>query len=224
MRLRLMMRVLAGGVLATSAAGPVLAAPQWTEAPTFQDVAKAYPSRARAAHVGGSATVTCTVSPSARLRTCGVLDETPGGYGFGNAARKLAERLVATPSSAPEGKELRVTLRFRPEMAAGGGYIASDPVWITVPSAQDFHDTLSKARASLDHIRVVLLCDVAERGSLAGCQAESEAPAGQGLGAAALELAPKIRVGLLAADGTPLVGAKVRVPIRYDLMPGAPAP
>jgi hypothetical protein len=55
------------------------AEPVWTSASTYHDAAKAYPPRARAARVGGSAVVTCTVSPSGTLRTCGVLAETPGG-------------------------------------------------------------------------------------------------------------------------------------------------
>jgi TonB family protein len=206
-------------------AGPQVASaePVWTAAPTWQDAAKAYPPRARAARAGGSAMVTCTVGPSGALRTCGVLGETPEGYGFGNAARKLAEQMRAERGSgAVDGAELRLKLAFRPEMLEAGPYIAPDPIWLALPTAAEFQAAFPKTERGANRVRVVLLCDVAAGGALSGCSVDSEEPAGQGYGAAALALAPKIRVGLLSAAGTPLVGAKIRVPVRYEITPVSP--
>jgi TonB family protein len=214
-----------GLALACLAAHPAAAAaaPEWTAAPSYQDAAKAYPPRARAARVGGSAVVTCTVGPSGALRTCGVLGETPAGYGFGNVARKLAEQLrVARSPEAADGKELRLNVTFRPEMLDAAPYVAPDPVWLGLPSAAEFQATFPKTENGVNRVRVVLLCDVAAGGALSGCTVANEEPAAQGYGIAALALAPRIRVGLLAADGTPLVGAKVRVPIRYEMTPVTP--
>jgi TonB family protein len=200
------------------------AEPVWTAAPTWADAAKAYPPRARAAHLGGGAMVTCTVGPSGALRTCGVLGESPAGYGFGNAARKLAEQMRASRGpDTPAGKELRLQLGFRPEMLDTGPYIAPDPVWLELPSAAEFQAAFPKTESGANRVRIVLLCDVAAGGALAGCAVESEEPAGQGYGAAALALTPKIRVGLLSAGGVPLVGAKIRVPVRYEITPVATA-
>lgn len=204
------------------AAPALAAAPQWTEAPTWQDAASAYPARARAAHAAGAATLTCTATPSGRMRYCGVLAESPEGYGFGNAARHLAERLSAAPSTAPDGREQQVTIAFRPEMGGSAPYVAPDPLWLSLPSAAQFQAAFPKTENGVNHVRVVLLCDVAAGGKLSGCTVESDEPAGQGYGTAALALAPDIRVGLVSASGVPLVGAKVRVPIRYEMTP-APA-
>nr|MEA2799222.1 hypothetical protein [Phenylobacterium sp.] len=48
---------------------------------------------------------------------------------------------------------------------------------------------------------------------------DQEEPAGQGFGEGALALASKFRVGPWSLDGEPTVGAKLRVPIRYELTP-----
>lgn len=202
-------------VLAGSTASS--AAPLWTAAPTYWDAVQAYPKRARAAKVGGDAVVSCTLNVTAHLQMCGVLGEAPEGYGFGNAARQLAQQLrAARGPEAQDGTELRVSLSFHPEMLGPDPYVATDPVWIDLPTAEDFRATFPTDRGA-NTIRVSMVCDVAPHGLLAGCVVERETPAGQGFGAAALALAPKIRVGLLAADGTPIVGAKVKVPLRYEL-------
>jgi len=215
---------LAHGALWLAAPQAASAEPVWTAAPTWADAAKAYPPRARAARVGGGAVVTCTVGPSGALRTCGVLGETPDGYGFGNAARKLAEQMRAEHGSgAVDGKELRLKLAFRPEMLDAGPYIAPDPVWIALPSAAEFQAAFPKTEGGANRVRVVLVCEVVAGGALAGCTLDGEEPAGQGYGAAALGLAPKIRVGLLSAAGAPLVGAKIHVPVRYEITPVTPA-
>jgi len=218
-------RAIRSAALAAAFAGcaaPALAAPQWTEGPTWQDAASAFPARARAANVGGAATLTCTASPSGRMQHCGVLAESPEGYGFGNVARHLAERLSAAPSTAPNGREQQVTIAFKPEMGAGAAYVAPDPLWLSLPSAAQFQAAFPKTENGVNHVKVVLLCDVAAGGALSGCTVESEDPPGQGYGAAALALAPDIRIGLLSASGVPLVGAKVRVPIRYEMTPAKP--
>jgi hypothetical protein len=125
-------------------------------------------------------------------------------------------------SEAADGKELRLNIAFRPEMIDAAAYVALDPVWLALPSAAEFQAAFPKTENGVNHVRVVLLCDVAAGGALAGCTVDSEEPAGQGYGPAALALAPKIRVGLLSASGVPLVGAKVRVPIRYEMTPVTP--
>jgi hypothetical protein len=96
-------------------------------------------------------------------------------------------------------------------------------MWLALPTAAEFQAAFPKTESGANRVRIVLLCDVAAGGALAGCAVESEEPAGQGYGAAALALTPKIRVGLLSAGGVPLVGAKIRVPVRYEITPVATA-
>ena len=198
------------------------AAPVWVEAPTYAEAAKLFPARAKAAQVGGSVRLTCTVIVSGYLRNCAVMGESPGGYGFGNAARKLAERMKSDRASSARDAELQVIVNFPSGMARSAPYVASNAVWLDLPSTADFVASFPKAENGVNTVRVAMICNVAARGALTGCAVESEQPAGQGYGPSALGLTPKIRVGLLAADGTPLVGAKVRVPLRYELTPVRP--
>ncbi|MCR5878857.1 hypothetical protein [Phenylobacterium sp. J367] len=69
----------------------------------------------------------------------------------------------------------------------------------------------------MNSIRVAYICTAQEGGALTDCALDREEPAGQGYGQAALALMPKFRVGAWSADGQPTYGAKVRVPIRYEL-------
>jgi hypothetical protein len=201
---------------ATSAAA---AQPNWTAAPTYREVAAAYPAKARADHVGGTVQFSCTSTLSGRLGDCGELGENPTGYGFAGAARKLVERLRI---DAPHDTEVRFAIAFDPEMAGAGAGMAENPAWAAVPAVSDFQATFPKAENGVDHVRVVLDCGVVAGGRLEGCSVASETPAGEGYGAGALALAPKFRVGLMTPAGVPTVGARVQVPIRYELSPGAP--
>lgn len=78
---------------------------------------------------------------------------------------------------------------------------------------------MPKTEGGPNNARVTLVCDVEAGGSLNGCAVDREEPAGQGFGPAILTLAPKFKVELMSAEGMPTVGAKVRVPVRFDLKP-----
>ena len=67
-------------------------------------------------------------------------------------------------------------------------------------------------------MRVALVCDVAAGGSLAGCSVNHGEPPGQGYGQGALALAPEVPGHFPGACRRRThVGAKVRVPIRFEL-------
>ncbi len=76
----------------------------------------------------------------------------------------------------------------------------------------------------MNQVRVVLDCTVAAGGALSGCTVDREEPAGLGYGQGALAVATKFRVSPWSQDGQPTVGAKLRVPIRYELTPAAAKP
>jgi hypothetical protein len=65
----------------------------------------------------------------------------------------------------------------------------------------------------------VLGCTVEQGGSLGACAVADETPPGQGYGAGALALASKFRLEPWSVDGAPVVGAKIKLPIRYELTP-----
>ena len=209
------------GAFAIAAGALAQTAPQWAEAPSVADMAAAYPAKAKAAGIGGEVNLTCEINREGRPRQCAALGEKPSGYGFGSAARKIAERMrVGDPGMA--GQEVRVPVTFDPAVLKGAATVTK-PSWAALPSAADFQASFPKAENGINKVRVVLACTVAPGGALAGCAVDQEEPAGQGFGEGALALASKFRVGPWSLDGEPTVGAKLRVPIRYELTPVKPA-
>jgi len=216
MSLRLAM-LAGGGALAMATGAAAQGSIAWAEAPSPADVAAAYPAKAKAAGVGGGVDLTCTIGRNGHPKDCEALGEKPSTYGFGFAARKLAEHLrVDDPTLT--GKEVRVPVTFDPAVLKGP-LTVTKPAWSALPSAEDFQASFPKGENGINQVRVVLACTVADGGGLAGCAVDQEEPAGQGFGAGALALAPKFRVGPWSLDGQPTAGAKLRVPIRYELTP-----
>ena len=199
--------------------GAAPAQPTWLEAPTYADVAAAYPAKARAEHVRGEVAFSCTTNLSGRLEACANLRESPSGYGFLAAGHKLIRHFRA---DAPHDTEVRLVIGFDPGMAGAGPAVAANPTWAAVPSASDFQASFPKTENGVNNVRVVLDCGVVAGGALTGCAVASENPAGAGYGAGALTLAPKFRVGLMTPAGVPTVGAHIQVPIRYELTSEGP--
>jgi len=191
--------------------------PAWAEAPSVADVAAAYPPRARAAGVSGTVNLTCEIRRDGHPRDCATLTEKPEGYGFGAAARKIAERLKVEDYT-PSQKDTFIPVRFDAAVLKGQAMVTK-PTWAELPSAQDFQATFPKTENGVNDIRVVLGCTVAPGGELSGCAVAEENPPGQGYGAGALALASKFKLEPWGADGAPTVGARIKLPIHYELTP-----
>ncbi|MBX3482446.1 TonB family protein [Phenylobacterium sp.] len=208
------------GALATAA--PAAAEITWIMAPTNAEMAAAYPGKARAAGLGGGVELACTSTRTGDMTDCDVLGESPRGYGFGQAARKLVKAMRG--ADLRKDVEVRISMTFAPELARGQPVTVKTPRWTALPSVEDMQAAAPKGDAGgPNDVRVTLLCDVQAGGVLSGCVVDREIPAGQGFGPAILALAPKFRVGLMSAEGMPTVGAKVRVPVRFDLKPAQAA-
>ncbi|MBU1376000.1 MAG: energy transducer TonB [Alphaproteobacteria bacterium] len=204
-------------LIAVCAATPA-AAQTWTSAPTAAEMAAAYPAKAKAEGVGGDVLLACTASRGGAMTACDVLTESPRGYGFGGAARKLAQQSLRAQGLAKDA-EVRVPIAFSADLAKGGAVTVKTPKWAALPSVTDMQSAVPKTEGGPNNIRVTLVCDVQAGGSLNACAVDREEPAGQGFGPAILALAPKFKVELMSAEGMPTVGAKVRVPVRFDLKP-----
>jgi hypothetical protein len=212
------------GALVTFAAAAIASAaaadytPAMAQAPSVADMAAAYPARAKAAGVSGSVVLSCRVARDNRtLRDCDPVKESPGAYGFGAVARKLAEKMVVeTPDLA--GQNVFVPMIFDAAMLKGEATV-SQPVWAELPSVQDFQASFPKTQNGVNNVRVVLGCTVEAGGGLGGCSVAQEEPAGQGYGAGALALAGKFKLAPWSLDGAPTVGAHIKLPIRYALTP-----
>ena len=193
----------------------------WAEAPGLADVAAVYPAKAKAAGVAGMVNLSCTVGHDGRPRDCAASGESPSGLGFGYAARKLAEKLRVSDKGLT-GQEVRVPVAFDPLVLKGEAPTILRPAWVALPSAADFQASFPSTANGVNDVRVTLVCQAVTGGALSQCAVDREEPAGQGYGQAALSLAPKFRLGPWSQDGQPTAGAKVRVPIHYQMTQVAP--
>lgn len=202
--------VIASAAIAQSGAG-------WSEAPSVAELAAGYPAKAKAARVSGTVNLTCEIGRDSRPRDCAALTEKPGGYGFGAAARKLAERMKLDQTSMI-GQNIFIPFTFDIAVLTGESTVTK-PAWAALPSVADFQASFPKTENGVNQVRVVLACTVEAGGALGGCSVAQEEPAGQGYGAGALALASKFRVSPWSTNGEPTVGARIRLPIRYELTP-----
>jgi TonB family protein len=195
--------------------------PSWTAVPSKADMAAAYPAKAKAANIGGGVNLSCAINRLGHIRECGVLGESPKGFGFGNAARKIAEQLQAPNGSTPSA-DVRVAVTFTPDMLKSEPLTITQPVWSALPSPADFQASFPKTANGVNDVRVALACTIQADGGLGDCAVASEAPTGEGYGQGALALAWKFKVGPWSKDGQPTAGARIRVPIHYLLTPVPP--
>lgn len=98
----------------------VITNPRWERQPSADQLMRAYPDRALRAEVGGLATVNCLVQPNGRVADCNLTGETPGGYGFGQAAQGLTRHFKISPRTvdgAAVGSRVNIAIRFNPPPA-----------------------------------------------------------------------------------------------------------
>lgn len=223
--LRLGLGLAALAATASTAQAGYLTDPPWSKAPSFADLAAAYPEGARAAKVEGAVMLDCPFLASGQIGKCDVVSEKPAGQGFGAAARKVAQGFVG-PSKLDNGRTIMGTstnlmIVFSPDMLDQPK--VTRPLWTALPTSAQFQSAFPEAasKAGVLKAKVVMSCTVAPDGGLTGCGVASEDPPGYGFGAATLPLAPSFRVKLWGTDGRPVVGGTVRAPIRYDLQQAA---
>jgi len=194
----------------------------WVQAaPGVEEVVAAWPAAARAKGLGGLVTLNCQFDRQGKLGQCEVVSEAPRGAGFGKAALSLTDRFHG-PATLPGGHTIfgthaEFSVRFAPDMLTTANITA--PEWVSLPTAAQFQGAFPEAaaKAGVLKARAAMSCKVGPDGGLSACAAASEDPAGYGFGDQTLTLAPLFRVKLWGADGRPVVGGTVRVPIRYDL-------
>lgn len=209
---------------------PVATNVVWEAAPTYAQVVAAYPAKARAAGVGGNATLGCTFKTEGRLTSCSVLGQTPAGMGFGEAARSLAQFFIGpalrTDGESSKGVAVQIPVTFALEMLTSSKPVTGKPKWTATPSADDLVGAIPAAAvaAGVKTARVVIACAIAQGGGIEACAITKEDPPGLGFGEATLRLAKSIRVSTWTVEGLPTVGGSVTVPIRYDVPQPEAAP
>jgi hypothetical protein len=194
--------------------------PIWTRAATFDDLAAAYPAKAGGKE--GYAVAHCEVRRAGELHGCVIIKEMPEGREFGRAALGLADKFRVEPRLAQthvKGK-LMVDLPVRfpaPDELARRTVMA--PTWITGFDASRAPGLFPPEAAAkgLTTGRGVARCSVAADGALAACTPEPADPDGLGFSEAAVKLAGTMKMNLWGADGAPVEGGAVHVPIRLNL-------
>ena len=194
----------------------------WVTAPTYGDVAAAYPAKARAKQIGGRVTLDCTFKTKGRVGDCGVLAEEPKGEGFGGAAKSLVDQFVGPTEldngSSTLGVSTQIPFTFTADMLDADKRVIGKPQWRALPTGDQFAGgyPAEAVKAGVNAGRVVMSCGVGDEGKVENCVATSEQPAGLGFGAAAVALSGAFQVTAWTAEGLPTIGGKIRVPIRYE--------
>lgn len=194
--------------------------PVWVEAPTFEDLAQAYPSKAGG--VEGYAVAHCELMRSGALEGCQITKESPEGRGFGKAAEALSRKFKVDPAIAAarphEDLWVDVSIRFPPPGQAPDRSVES-PRWV---AGFDPDEALAvyppeAAAKGVATGQGVARCVVAANGGLTDCRPEPGNPDGLGFSEAAVKLASSMRMNPWTPDASPVDGAVVDVAIRLNL-------
>ncbi|HLZ77673.1 TonB family protein [Phenylobacterium sp.] len=199
--------------------------PVWTSAANFDDLARAYPAKGGGAE--GYAAAHCQVQRSGRdagaLSRCQIIKESPKGQGFGQAAISLMPKFRVMPAvlaRAPGDAPLWVDVPVRlspPDKAAERTVKA--PIWLLNVDPESVPKVFPPEAAAkgLTSGRGVVRCTVADDGTVGSCVPEPGDPDGLGFSEAAVKLATAMRMNLWSADGAPVEGGVVHIPIRINL-------
>ena len=199
----------------------------WPQAPTYADVAAAYPKKAREKNIGGRATLSCELTREGGLRDCTTVTEEPTGQGFGSAAKALAKQFRApmkdSDGGSVAGSGVQLPVVFDPAMLTGGKPVIGKAQWARLPTAEATVAAFSTVEPGHGAVRVMLACVVQQGGGVSDCKVEREEPAGIGVGQAALAITPLFRLTTWTAEGLPTVGGTVNIPLRYESGDATPA-
>ena len=205
------------------------AAMAWLQAPSYADMAAAYPKKAREAHLSGHVTVDCSFTNSGGLSDCTTISEEPKGQGFGAAAHNLARQFHA-PAELPlktlKNADVQIPFTFDATVLTDAKPAIGKPRWAVLPSLQETSaafDAVTKGSVT-GTVRVMLNCTVRSGGGVSDCSVTREEPAGQGVGQAAMGLVPHFKITTWTTEGLPTGGGTINIPLRYEGAGKEPAP
>jgi TonB family protein len=208
----------------------IVRAPEWLRRPSPEALLKRFPAKALAAGRTGMSTLECNVLEDGTLQACHVISETPGDYGFGEAALNLAADYAMAPPryQNPLGILVRILIRWDPPnrppstLPVWPGLI-KHPVWLSRPSGADigrYYPPNALERGVTG--RSTVDCDVLFDGTLTDCVVAAESPVDAGFGRASLRFIGRFRMAPQDPDGSRVEGANVHV--SFDWRVDAPAP
>jgi TonB family protein len=201
----------------------MLSRPVWAEAPSFSDLAAAYP--AQGGNQEGYVVAHCQVLSSGLLKNCQMVKEFPAKKGFAHAAMGIVHKFKVTTelATAPHSTPIWVDIPIRmPPPAETQGHPVISPNWLTgvdPRSAPGVFPPEAVAKG-LTTGRGVANCIVAADGSMSACTPDAGDPDGLGFSEAVAKLALLLKVNRWSADAGPVDGGQVRVAIRINLKTG----
>ena len=196
--------------------------PLWASAPTFSEVAAAYPRGAGG--TSGHVVLRCKVAASGALKDCTDWSEIPGGKGFARAARTLVGdfRLQMDPGAAGGHSTILVNLPVRlidPQSAEFRQHRIGEPNWRVTLDPVKVAQVFPQAAADkgLTTGRGVVECTVGVDGALTACQPMPGQPDGLGFSESAAMVAQAMRMSVWTDEGGPVDGATITLPVRFNL-------
>lgn len=198
--------------------GMLLGDPLWAAAPSFEDMAAAWP----AGRPGEDVVVVlrCAMRPAGELEQCRAING--ADKAAADAALALSDRfrvqLTREEARFHAGWDVVVSLRLLNPAIAGAERQVTAPDWTTYPDEKAVLAAYpgQAAGAGLRSGRGVADCLVAADGSLTDCRVAGERPDGAGFGEASTRVAGQMKLNLWSADGRPTVGARVRLPVEFN--------
>jgi hypothetical protein len=206
---------------------PMVTDPVWDKAPSFADMAAAWPQGAKAEF--GHVSMRCGFTVEGRLRRCEVLTETPRGKGFAKAAREIVAakfQLRVTPESGEAVSKAFVNLPVRFNNPANTGpRTITKPEWITQIDPEAVVSVYPDAAAQLGvkSGRGVADCAVAPDGKLTDCKPAPATPPALGFSEAAVRVASAMQMNPWSEGGGPVDGVRLRLPVTFNLTAEEPA-
>jgi hypothetical protein len=181
--------------------------PDWILRPDPHIAAEYYPYRAVAARVNGHVVEDCVAKADGRLTHCRVIEESPAGWRFGDAAILLAAWYQMNPQTDDgrpvTGAHVRFPIDFASPVKPGASYanhgnnLIAYPIWTSAPRFTDVA-AVYPADAGGTSGHVVLRCRVTSGGVLESCSTITEEPSGKGFARAAHDLVGHFHVSSLS--------------------------
>jgi len=212
-------------ILGSGSSRYVIVDPVWAQAPTFEDLIAAWPEKAGDLPSGTTA-LRCRLNSDGALRDCVVVGGIPKNGPFGKAALTLVDRfkMKVTPQEGVKYANSDVIVSFQflnPATPAGQARKVVKPEWISRIDSKKIVALYPKAAADKGVTSGVGVADclVAADGRLTDCKVAREDPADLGFGPSAVAVAGITQMNPWTPDGRPVQGARVKLPITFNLAP-----
>ena len=204
----------------TAGARYVIYQPIYSKAPSWEEMNAAWPSESDA--VEATVVLRCSLRASGSLAACMSAGRAPDA--FVGAAKRLKDkfevRLDEEEAIKFANSDVLVSFHFlNPASIEGRAMTVKDPFWITTVKPEKVLSVYppQAAEAGIKSGRGVADCLVAADGKLIDCKVAREKPGDMGFGASAVTIAQLMQMNPWSAKGRPVVGARVKLPIDFNL-------